>query len=567
MSTRPRFWHDLWRLISPYWFGDRRWVARGLLGLLVAINLGLVGINVLFNEWYGRFYNALQELDYPVFQREILFFGGLATIYIGVQILRIYMNQMLTIKWRSWLVERFLGRYMSELVYYRLQLGEAKADNPDQRLADDISQLTATTLTLALGLLSAVVTFFTFAGLLWAQSGPVSFTLGGMEITIPGYMLWAAVVYALFGTWMTHKIGRPLIDLNFHQERVEADFRYALIRARENAEGIALYRGEDQEKRTLNGLFGSVVANYKAIMNRTILLTLGTSGYNQAAILFPFIVAAPRYFSQQIKLGEVMQISQNFGQVQTALSFLVDAYSSIANWRAVVDRLTTFTAAVEQIEQSHSTDRVQRIASPDRIEADGLRLFLPKGDALLEPLNFTFAAGDRVLITGPSGCGKSTLLRALARLWPYAEGTLHMPQATETLFLPQKPYLPLGTLKAALTYPAAPETVTDAVIIGLLEQLSLHHLVPRLEETALWSQILSGGEQQRVAIARALLHKPRWLFLDEATSALDEPTEAAVYRALGADPAVTLISVGHRHTLTEFHAHRLDLGAFRATDR
>ncbi len=567
MSTRPRFWHDLWRLISPYWFGERRWVARGLLGLLVAINLGLVGINVLFNEWYGRFYNALQELDYPVFQREILVFGGLATIYIGVQILRIYMNQMLTIQWRSWLVERFLRRYMSELVYYRLQLGEAKADNPDQRLADDISQLTATTLTLALGLLSAVVTFFTFAGLLWAQSGPLTFSLGGTEITIPGYMLWAAVVYAVFGTWMTHKIGRPLIDLNFHQERVEADFRYALIRARENAEGVALYRGEDQEKRTLNGLFGAVVTNYKAIMNRTILLTLGTSGYNQAAILFPFIVAAPRYFSQQIKLGEVMQISQNFGQVQTALSFLVDAYSSIANWRAVVDRLTSFTAAVEQIEQSHTTDQVRRIAASGGIVAEDLRLFLPTGTPLLKPLNFQIAAGERVLITGPSGCGKSTLLRALARLWPYADGTLQMPDPAESLFLPQRPYLPLGSLRAVLTYPAAPETIPAERLETLLAQLGLAHLTPRLEEVALWSQILSGGEQQRVAIVRALVHQPRWLFLDEATSALDEATEATVYQALAQDPAVTLISVGHRQSLTGFHGRSIDLGPLRADDR
>ncbi|KJV05992.1 ABC transporter ATP-binding protein, partial [Elstera litoralis] len=276
----------------PYWFGDQRWL-RGLLGFLVGINLGLVYVNVLFNEWYGRFYNALQELDYPTFKTEILVFGGLATIYISVQILRIYMNQMLTIKWRTWLVGKFLHRYLSEQVYYRLQLGEAKADNPDQRLSDDVSQLTAITLTLSLGLLSAIVTFVTFAGLLWVQSGPLSFSLGETEITIPGYMLWAALLYALLGTWITHKIGRPLIGLNFQQERVEADFRYALIRVRDHSEGIALYRGEPQEGHTLTDLFSRVVTNYKAIMRRTILLTMTTSVYGQAAILFPFIVAAP----------------------------------------------------------------------------------------------------------------------------------------------------------------------------------------------------------------------------------------------------------------------------------
>lgn len=565
--NQPRFWHDLWRLIAPYWFGDQRWVARGLLAFLVGINLGLVYVNVLFNEWYGRFYNALQELDYPTFKVEILFFGGLATIYIAVQILRIYMNQMLTIKWRSWLVGKFLHRYLSEQVYYRLQLGEAKADNPDQRLSDDVSQLTATTLTLSLGLLSAIVTFVTFAGLLWVQSGPLTFSVGGTEITIPGYMLWAAILYAVLGTWFTHKIGRPLIQLNFQQERVEADFRYALIRARDNAEGIALYRGETQEEHTLADLFSRVVTNYKAIMRRTILLTLGTSGYNQAAILFPFIVAAPRYFSQQIKLGEVMQISQNFGQVQSALSFLVDAYSSIANWRAVVDRLTSFTAAVAQIEKSQAADRVTRITTPDRLQVEALALFLPNGQTLLSALNFSIAAGERVLITGPSGCGKSTLLRALARIWPYAEGRVHMPAAADCLFLPQRPYLPLGSLRAALTYPAAPETVDDSRLIAVLEQLGLTHLRPRLDEVALWSQILSGGEQQRVAIARALLHRPRWLFLDEATSALDEAAETLVYQALCADPAVSILSVGHRASLAAFHTRSLDLAPYRADNR
>lgn len=563
----PRFWHDLWRLIAPYWFGDQRWVARGLLAFLVGINLGLVYVNVLFNEWYGRFYNALQELDYPTFKVEILFFGGLATIYIAVQILRIYMNQMLTIKWRTWLVGKFLHRYLSEQVYYRLQLGEAKADNPDQRLSDDVSQLTATTLTLSLGLLSAIVTFITFAGLLWVQSGPLTFSVGGTEITIPGYMLWAAILYAVLGTWFTHKIGRPLIQLNFQQERVEADFRYALIRARDNAEGIALYRGEIQEEHTLADLFSRVVTNYKAIMRRTILLTLGTSGYNQAAILFPFIVAAPRYFSQQIKLGEVMQISQNFGQVQSALSFLVDAYSSIANWRAVVDRLTSFTAAVAQIEKSQAADRVTRMTTPDKLQADNLALALPNGQALLSALNFSIAAGERVLITGPSGCGKSTLLRALARIWPYAEGRIHMPAAADCLFLPQRPYLPLGSLRAALTYPAAPETVDEARLIAVLEQLALTHLRPRLDDVALWSQILSGGEQQRVAIARALLHRPRWLFLDEATSALDEAAETLVYQALCADPSVSILSVGHRASLAAFHSRSLDLAPYRAHNR
>ena len=262
-----------------------------------------------------------------------------------------------------------------------------------------------------------------------------------------------------------------------------------------------------------------------------------------------------------------MQIGQNFEQVRGSLSFLVDAYSSIAGWRAVVDRLTTFTAAVEQIEKSQAADRVTRVAVPDRLQAEGLALFLPNGQALLSPLDFSIAAGERVLITGPSGCGKSTLLRALARIWPYAEGRLQMPAATDCLFLPQRPYLPLGSLRTALTYPAAPETVDDARLGTVLEQLALTHLRPRLDDVALWSQILSGGEQQRVAIARALLHRPRWLFLDEATSALDDASETAVYQALCADPAVSILSVGHRASLVDFHTRTLDLAPYRIDNR
>lgn len=562
MTTSPdrqSFWRNLWSLVGPYWTSKDWKAAWALLVLVVGLNIFLVQMEVWFNDWNGAFYNAIQEKDYPEFTRQLPIFAGLATVFIISAVYRLYFKQWLSIRWRRWLTEQFLGRYLSEKVYYRLQMGEAHADNPDQRIADDINQFISLTLTLALGIMSAVLTLAAFSVILWNLSGEL--TLPYVDIVVPGYMMWAAILYAIAGTGLTYLIGRPLISLSFQQEKVEADFRFSLIRLRENAEGVALYEGEHEEQRGLLNRFNEVMKNYWSIMNRTKFITFFTVGYNQIAIIFPLIVAAPRYFSGQIQLGALMQTATAFGQVQSALSFFVDSFTTIANWKAIVNRLTGFLTSVQTLENSDTLSHLSYSQNDGGLEAKDLTLELPDGSALTKPLSFAVEPGERILIVGKSGSGKSTLLRVLAGIWPYAHGSVSVP-TEQVMFLPQRPYLPLGNLRAVLSYPAEAGAFTDAQLVDALETVDLGHLVGRLAEERLWSQTLSGGEMQRVAIARALLHKPRWLFLDEATSALDEGTEEALYERLAADPNTTIVSVGHRSTLTRFHRRKIDLSEF-----
>lgn len=560
-TDRQSFWRNLWSLIGPYWTSKDWKAAWALLILVVGLNIFLVQMEVWFNDWNGRFYDALQNKNFDIFKSELVTFAGLAAVFIVSAVYRLYFKQWLSIRWRRWLTDRFIGRYLSEKVYYRLQMGEARADNPDQRIADDINQFISTTLTLALGVMSAVLTLFAFSLILWNLSGDADIALFGYEVNIPGYMMWAAILYAIVGTGLTHLIGRPLISLSFLQEKVEADFRFSLIRLRENAEGVALYEGEPEERRGLLTRFNEVMKNYWSIMNRTKFITFFTVGYNQIAIIFPLIVAAPRYFAGQIQLGALMQTASAFGQVQSALSFFVDSYTTIAGWKAVVNRLTGFIGAVEQLENADTLSHLQRSSGSQTLSATDLTLELPDGSALTKPFSFSVEQGERVLIVGKSGSGKSTLLRVLAGIWPYAHGSVSVP-TEQALFLPQRPYLPLGNLRAVLSYPGEAGAFSDADLVTALETVELGHLATRLEEERLWSQILSGGEMQRVAIARALLHKPRWLFLDEATSALDEATEEALYERLAVDPGTTIVSVGHRSTLARFHGRKIDLSEF-----
>ncbi|MFD2263053.1 ABC transporter ATP-binding protein/permease [Lacibacterium aquatile] len=555
------FWRNLWSLIGPYWTSKDWKAAWTLLVLVLGLNVFGVQLEVWFNQWNNDFYNTLQNYDVDGFWAQMVKFSWLAAIFIVSAVYQLYLQQWLTIRWRRWLTDRFVGRYLSEKIYYRLQMGEAKADNPDQRIADDINKFISYTMALVLGFISAVLTLAAFSLILWNLSGSATLPLFGHEVMIPGYMMWAALLYALCGTVLVHFIGRPLIPLNFDQERREADFRFSLIRMRENAEGVALYEGEAEERKSLTLRFSEVMKNYWAIMNRTKWVTFFTSSYNQAAIIFPFVVAAPRYFAKEIPLGGLMQVSSAFGQVQRSLSFFVNSYSSIAEWRAVVDRLVSFMSAVEQLETSNTLSNIKHLPCTDALKVENLTLELPNGSQLTTPISFEVSAGERVLIVGKSGSGKSTLLRVLAGIWPYAHGSIAVP-AQDVLFLPQRPYLPLGNLRGVLSYPAAAGAFSDEAIKAALVVVDLGHLVERLEEERLWSQILSGGEMQRVAIARALLQKPRWLFLDEATSALDEQTEAALYEHLAADPATTIVSVGHRSTLASFHGRKIDLSDF-----
>jgi vitamin B12/bleomycin/antimicrobial peptide transport system ATP-binding/permease protein len=552
------FLRDVWALARPYWFSEDRWAGRGLLAVVLAMTLGMVYLNVQFNEWYRLFYNALQARDAHAFWHQLERFAILAAIFIVLAVYQVYLRQMLQIRWREWLTQRYLKDWLGDQTYYRMELVGGSTDNPDQRISQDLNLFVGQTLTLSLGFLNAVVTLASFVGILWVISGPLVVPLGGTTVTIAGYMVWAAVLYAIAGTWLTHRIGRPLIRLNYDQQRYEADFRFGLVRLRENTEGIALYKGEDGEREILGHSFQFVVKNWWAIMLRQKSLTWFTSFYGQLAVIFPFLVASPRYFAGTIGLGVLVQISSAFGQVQGSLTWFVDAYTSLAEWKATVDRLTGFTAAMNDHKSATAQSALTRQSGEPQIAVEALRLALPQGQTLLDGLALHVEPAQSVLISGPSGAGKSTLFRALAGIWPYGEGTIRMPADERVLFVPQKPYLPLGNLRAVVSYPQA--SLPDSDIKSALESVGLSDLCHRLDEKQNWSLQLSPGEQQRLAAARALLARPDWLFLDEATSAMDETAESRVYEVLRERlPGTALVSIGHRPSLKQFHERRLML--------
>jgi putative ATP-binding cassette transporter len=549
---------DAWTLIRPYWFSDDRWAGRGLLLVVIVLNLFIVYINVLLSKWYNLFYNSLQDKDFAAFGSLLLRFSWLAGLFIVAAVYQIYLNQMLQIRWRRWLTDRYLGAWLADGAYYRMQLASGETDNPDQRIADDLRLFVTGALTLSIGGMRAVVTLVSFLGILWGLSGSVTLPIGG-GVTVPGYMVWAALLYAIAGTWLTNLIGRPLVRLNFNQQRYEADFRFSLVRFRENTEGVALYGGEADEMRSFRERFSAVVRNWWDIMRQQKRLTWFTAGYSQAAIIFPILVAAPRYFRGEIPLGALMQTSQAFGQVQDSLSFIVTSYTDIAEWRAVVLRLLGFERALARVRAEATVEGVHHgTGAADSLSLDRVTLALPGGRPLMEGVSFDIRPGDTALISGPSGAGKSTLFRAIAGIWPFGRGDVRLPRDGRVLFLPQKPYLPIGTLREVVSYPTPLSGVSDAALRQALDAVGLPELAGRLDEATHWALALSPGEQQRIAFARALVQKPEWLFLDEATSALDEETEARLYALLRERlPGTTVVSVGHRSTLRAFHARRL----------
>ncbi|TAL31203.1 MAG: ABC transporter ATP-binding protein/permease [Alphaproteobacteria bacterium] len=563
---------DAWKLTAPYWRSKERGKAYFLLAAIIGLNLGQVYINVRINKWNNDFYNALQDLQKDDFYSLIITFTVLAFIWIIMTVYKIYLRQMLQIKWRRWLTNHYLDRWLNKQAYYRLQVEGNPADNPDQRISEDIGQFIDITLQLSLGLLSSIVTLFSFLMILWNLSGPADFVLAGMNIHVPGYMVWAALFYSIAGTAITRWIGHPLIGLTYRQQKFEADFRFSLVRLREYGESVAFYKGEGAEKENFVKRFTAVFDNFWEIMKRQKAVGWFTSGYGQIAIIFPYVVTAPAYFSKKIKLGDLMQTASAFGEVQGALSYIVDVYVStdsisITSWFAVIERLSGFTATVERFAaESEDPDafRAQLQESPPSVAVAGLDVRLPSGEILLKGISFNVDAGNSLLIQGPSGCGKSTLLRTIAGIWPYANGNLRLAADARSIFLPQKPYLPMGTLRQALIYPHTAD-VSESVILELLKTCQLGHLSGRLNEQHAWSHVLSLGEQQRIAFFRALLFKQDIIFLDEATSALDEKAEEYFYELLRKKlPKAVIVSVGHRQTLKQWHDHVLDLGKKKA---
>jgi len=546
---------EIWSLIRPFWVSEEKWKAWTLLLAIIALNLGMVYINVRLNSWNRDMYDVLQSRDYVQFKALLWQFSWLAFIFVAIAIYSVYLKQALQIRWRYWMSERYLGRWLAHRAYYRIEQGQQGrlSDNPDQRIAEDLQALTSSTLSLVLGFISSSVTLFSFIHILWTVSGPLTFSALGQSWVVPGYMVWFVIAYALVGSGVVWWIGRPLVGLSFHQERYEANFRFGLIRVREHAEAVALYRGEPQEHAQLTARLDDIRRNWWDIMRLTKTLNVAVNFYGQFAVIFPMLVSAPRYFSGAISLGVLMQISNAFGQVQDALSWFINAFTTLASWKASINRLAGFNADVERAAGMARSIEVAPHGG-SAVMLQGLQLSFPDGAPMMRALDARVESGEHVLISGPSGCGKSTLMRAMADIWPYGEGRIQLPQDAPAMFLPQRSYLPIGTLRAALSYPAAEGSFDDALITRYLGLCRLSHLADRLDVAANWSQALSPGEQQRLAFVRVFLNRPRLVFLDEASSAMDGPTEEVLYAALPRElPGLTVISIAHRETLARFH--------------
>ncbi|WP_029526018.1 ABC transporter ATP-binding protein/permease [Polaromonas glacialis] len=570
------FKNRVWALSAPYFRSEDKWKARGLLAAIVLLNLGAVYMLVLLNEWNRVFYDALQNKDAAVFWTQLARFTYLAFAFIIIAVYRFYLTQLLEVRWRAWMTAHYLQRWLSDHAFYKMELarftGEGSAttgtpDNPDQRIQEDINLFTTYSISLSMGLLNAVVTLVSFVGILWSLSGAFAFNFNGASYSIPGFMVWMAVLYCVAGSVITHYIGRPQIRLNFQQQQVEADFRHHMVRVREYSESIALDKGEAVERAQLDTRFAAVLANYLKLIKKQKNLVWFTNFFGQAAVVFPFIVAAPRFFSGAIQLGELIQISSAFGRVQDSLSWLVDNYSSLAAWRATTDRLTSFEDNISAITQQgraqtaiNSTANDAHPLAAGTLAVNDLSLKLPTGATLLSGVSLQAGPGESVLLKGPSGSGKSTLFRALAGIWPFATGRAQLP--LDAMFIPQRPYFPDGSLRNALAYPQPAAQYDVAALKKALDDALLPQLTSRLDDEDAWSQKLSGGEQQRLAIARVLLKKPRWVFADEATSALDEAAEKTIYdRLLTSVKAAggSLVSIAHRPAVAAFHGRLWEL--------
>ncbi len=577
----------VWALSLPYFQSEEKWKARGLLAAIVALNLGAVYMLVQINDWNRVFYDALQNKDADVFWTQLGRFTYLAFAFIIIAVYKFYLTQLLQMRWRAWMTTFYLKRWLGNHAFYRMELAryagtanavaneanetsdathdaaenalnapsESNPDNPDQRIQEDVNQFTSYTVSLTMGLMNALVTLVTFTGILWGLSGNFAFTLGGTSFDIPGFMVWAAILYCLVGSVITHYIGRPQIKLNFNQQRLEADFRHHMIRVREYSESIALDKGETVERGQLDMRFSKVLGNYLALIKSQKNLIWFTVGFGQAAVVFPFIVAAPRFFSGAIQLGQLMQISSTFSRVQDSLSWFVDNYSTLASWRATTDRLTSFEDSFKALDNANNSLQSTHSTA---LDVPDLTLALPNGAVLLAHARLQAKPGDSILLQGPSGSGKSTLFRAIAGIWPYchfASGTLARP--ANAMFIPQRPYFPNGPLRDALAYPEPAASYSDIDLKQALVDALLPELTNRLDESDAWGQKLSGGEQQRLAIARVLLKKPAWVFADEATSALDAAAEDTLYKRLTALVQSTkgaIISIAHRPSVAAFHA-------------
>lgn len=559
LQETKEFIKDVWFLTKSYWQSEERTKAFMLLVAIVALTLGIVYMLVLLNQWNNSFYSALQNYETDKLFDELIHFSWLAAIYIILSVYSYVLQQTLILNWRRWMTNRFIDTWLKNRTYYHLQMFGKDTDNPDQRISEDVRLFVEMTLGFAIGVLKAFCTFASFAFVLYKLSGSLEFTFMGREWSIDGYMFWAALVYSVIGTWVTHLVGKKLVELNFVQQRYEADFRFSMIRLRENAENVAFYRGEKQESGVFKERFTLLLDNFWRLITKHKQLIWLNSGYSQIAIIFPFVVAMNRYLAKEITLGGLMQVANAFGSVQNSLSYFIDVYASLAQWKSVVLRLTYFGRHMHEVSEETEKFHVDRFVAAQVVSAEQLQVDLPDGTPLLQNISFTLEPGKNVLIRGVSGSGKSTLLRAVSGIWPFVKGQISLPETKHLMFIPQRPYLPLGTLRNALLYPGTKE-VSDEQLLELMEMCQIGYLKDKLDTNADWSHVLSIGEQQRLAFVRAHIQQPLWLFLDEATSALDEATEAKMYAELGNRlPNTTVVSIGHRSTLNKYHQNALTI--------
>lgn len=550
----------LFHLITPYWNSEEKKSARLYLAAIITLTIAAVYMTLLLNEWFNSFYSALQNYDSDAVYRGLLRFTGLAFAHIAFAVYSYYLQQRLALRWRKWMTKNYLAKWTGQQMYYRLEMfSQGTADNPDQRISEDINLFTARTLSFMSGLLRSATTIVCFIFVLWNLSEILSFSAAGQEFHIYGYLVWTALAYSVLGTWITHKVGHRLVSLNYLQQKLEADFRFSMVRLRETAESVAFYNGAAKEEAFLSNRFMTLLRNTLFIIKKQKQLSWLTNSYAQIAIIFPFVVAVPRYLSQNISLGGLMQIANCFGKVQDAMSYFVDVYASLAEWQSCAERLLSFDKHIAAIEKEteEKSGSLVREETPDRLRLTDVTISVPAMDEnkrtreIISSAACTIRSGEHVILKGPSGSGKSTLLRTLAGFWPYVKGHISIPAPSEMMFIPQKPYIPMGTSAEAASYPL--ETADEEILSSLLVECGLSHLMEKPDTEADWSHILSLGEQQKLAFVRVFLRKPKWVFLDEATSAMDEETEEKMYRLLTVLPGTTVISIGHRSTLDKWH--------------
>jgi vitamin B12/bleomycin/antimicrobial peptide transport system ATP-binding/permease protein len=547
------FLGEVWALAKPYWQSEERRAAQGLFALLLIIKFIVIWVCIQQNHWYASFYGSIETRDFDGFLKQVGLFGLIACGFVSLSVYAHWLAESLKLRWRDWLVRRTTAEWLTNRTYYRLRLDGESAANPDQRIVEDLGLFAGYTINLVVGFLDVSVSLIAFTSILWGLSGTISIA----GVSVAGSMVFAVFGYTFLASWLTHLIGHPLARLHSANRNLESDFRYGLIRLRENAETVAFYGGEVREAALLDARWGKVAANFWGILRRERSISWLTQSHGQFSIVLPFLLSAPRYFSGEIAFAQVMQVAAACGAVQVCLNFFIASYGQIAQWRATTERLTRFRAQLDDASAAAPSE-VAFGREGDALAVRGLSLSLPTCRVLVSDFDLAVGPGEAVLVKGPSGAGKSTLLRALAGIWPHARGHVVLPEG-ETFFVPQKPYLPLGTLREAAFYPALPSG-GDQEIRQVLEAVRLGHLCERLDEVDQWSHRLSGGEQQRLGFARVLLARPRTIVLDEATSALDEETERQLYQLLrDAAWRPAIVSIGHRSTLERFHDRVMEL--------